>query len=342
MDMGKIFGGKPPEKPDGDRETLTFTALDVELETAVEKEADMVKATEPGGGHADPDDVRNFIQKGSEAEIQMFWDNWMDVLFSHRFRPEPLFDTGVVEKQGIEAHVVREDEHGRDDRPVLKRSKLAKDHILHSAKTVCLQYAISADVEPREAAEQIPFDLFPTEIWRLREFVEENDLVWCRHKERPWWDRSPMGTDHQLNGIVYFMYTLDGHSIEPRYIGLSQRNDVSGEGLNYGFANATSDSVFTRWGYGKSQHLGELSAAMWPDESRWDPEPKYNRWVDELFLDRTRVLKKPVYIEVLPWMSDSPVMGEENLVMLASKLYSDELLNVEYADEWADGIQTEL
>ena len=46
---------------------------------------------------------------------------------------------------------------------------------------------------------------------------------------------------------------------------------------------------------------------------------------EDLFLDNTQVLKEPVYIEVLPWLSDSPVLGEENLIMLASKAYEDEL-----------------
>jgi len=336
------FGGEPPEKPGGDRDSMTFPSIGVTFEEAVEEEKDMVRLCEPGEGSTDPDAMKETLQNAGPTKAKLLWAQWRETLFAHRYNPDPLFDFEWVEKKGVRAPVAHKDTHGRNDRPVLKRSERAKDQIIQSAKSVCLQYAATSDKPPQEVCKEIPFDIFPTEVWRLREFVDDHEMVWTSHDGRPWWDRTPIGNYHELEGVVYFMYTVSNDRPIPRYIGLSRRNDTEGDGLNYGFANATSDSVMTRWGYGKSQHLGELSCALWPDEYRWKPKTKYQTWAEDLFLDNTQVLKEPVYIEVLPGLSDSPVLGEENLIMLASKAYEDELLNVEYADRFTDAEQKKL
>lgn len=336
------FGDEPPEKPGGDRESMTFTSLGVTFESAVEDEKDMVRQTEPGEGSMDTNKMKTQLDNKGEMHARLMWRQWMDMLFAHRFEPTPLFDYEVIEKKGIKAPVVRKDTHGHSNRTVFKWSPEVKEQILGSAKSVCMQYAVTSDKEPREVCKEIPFDIFPTEVWRLREFVNEHDVVWTNHDNRKWWDRTPIGETHEIHGVVYMMYTVSNNSPVPRYIGLSRRNDTEGSGLNYSFMNATSESVMTRWGYGKSQHLGELSCTMWEDEYSWSPKNKYQKWADELFVDQSRVLKEPVYLEVLPWLSDSPIIGEENLVMLASRAFEDELLNVEYAERFIDDEQETL
>lgn len=336
------FGGEPPEKPGGERDSITFTSIGVTLEEAVDEEVEMTQLCEPGEGSADPAEMKRTLQKSGETEAKLLWAQWRDTLFAHRFSPDSLFDFEWVEKKNVCAPVARKSTHGRSERPVLKQSSEGRSQIIQSAKSVCLQYAATSDKPPHEVCKEVPFDIFPTEVWRLREFLDGREMVWTNHEGRPWWDRTPIGERHELEGVVYFMYTISKKQPVPRYIGLSRLNDTDGDGLNYGFANATSDSVMTRWGYGKSQHLGELSCALWPEEYRWEPKTKYQTWADELFVDSTRVLREPVYIEVLPWLSDSPVLGEENLVMLASKAFEDELLNVEYANRFRDKEQQKL
>jgi hypothetical protein len=70
---------------------------------------------------------------------------------------------------------------------------------------------------------------------------------------------------------------------------------------------------------------------MWPDQYSWTPKSKYEAWLDELFYG-DRVLSQPVYAEVLPWLNDNLVRGEQNLIMLASRLYGDKLLNTKHFD----------
>lgn len=333
-----------PDKPDGDRDSVTFTSLGVTLETATDREKENLQLCGPDDGHMEPDAMKSMLERGGTSVAKSMWDNWAGFIFSHRYVPIPLFDTQTTTVDGIDARVAGKGTHGRDDSPVLRRSGAASDHILDAGKIVCLQYAITADKEPGEVCADVPYDLFPTEVWRAREFVDEHGVAWAIPADRPWWDRSPVGVGHEARGVIYVMYIRDsGHNtVIPKYIGLSRKYGIGNGELNWNFANITSDSVFGRWGYGKSQHLGELSCAIWPDEYRWDPAKKYKKWADDLFVDRTRVLRRSVYIEVLPWFSDDPVICEENMIMLASELFGDHLLNTEYTEQVESAYQTTL
>lgn len=88
-----------------------------------------------------------------------------------------------------------------------------------------------------------------------------------------------------------------------------------------------------RWGYGESQHLGELSRAIFPESYDREPEPKYEDWVDALFIDRTQLLRSPVYIEMVPFFDENIKDAEEKLIRLASRVFSPLLLYTEYTSK---------
>lgn len=313
----------PPDKPDGDRDSLSLTEHGITLETMTEKEMDYVTKLGPGEGTMKPEEREFLMELGLTKQS---WDMWIEMLFAHRYVPIPLFDT--ISKDDY--NVVKKTSYGNLDRPVLKRGRRFTSHMIDAGKTVCLDYAVRSDKSPKEVCDEVPFDFFPFEIMRVREFIEENDVVWVTFDNKPWYDRSPIGHDRGVRGIMYFMYVLRDGDIVPKYIGISRKENALENGLNWNFANVTSDSVFARWGYGSSQHLGELSCTFWPEQYSWEPSRKYKNWQEELFVDGTRLLKEPVYIEVLPWFSDDLIMGEENLVTYASELFPEHLLNVEY------------
>ncbi|OYR80413.1 hypothetical protein DJ71_14910, partial [Halorubrum sp. E3] len=64
-----------------------------------------------------------------------------------------------------------------------------------------------------------------------------------------------------------------------------------------------------------------------------EPEPKYEDWVDDLFVDKTRLLKEPVYIEMVPFFDQDIRDAEEKLIRLASRLFTPFLLNKEYTSK---------
>lgn len=326
---------KPPEKPDGDRDRLSLTAHNITLETPVEGEM-VVFERDMDEGEIPPETFTEIVQNERDAVIRELWDRWMELLFNHRYFPIKLLQTKTTDINGVEAHVAQTETHGRFDRSVFKRHPRFENHMHDTGLTVCLEYALKSNKPPHEVVKNIPFQLFPSEIYRVREFVEKHGDVWITYDNRNWWERGPITTEYGMRGVTYFMYTINDGRIVPRYIGISRQHGVDSDELNWNFANSTSDSVYIRWGYGKGQHLGELSCAMWSDEYSWIPKPKYERWIDELFVNQSRLLRQPVYIEVLPWVEDNLLWAEENLVRAASILFRDELLNSEFtADHMA-------
>jgi hypothetical protein len=316
------------EKPSGNRETLTLNHVGVEIQSPTKAERDGIGEMMEKNGNEDPMKVSQLVDDASDQMVRRLWDKWMGDLLSHRQVPVPLFSTETVQQSGHSFTVVKKDVHGNSERPVLKMSQRARNHVRGTALTICIQQAVGSDDTPHEIAEQIPYDVQSYDIMRIRDFID--DWAWVKRTEAPWWDRAPISPEHQQEGIAYVMYNVRGEEVIPRYIGISLREGA--DGLAWPFRNAHQDSVMTRWGYGQGQHLGELSCAMWPDDYRWSPKPKYRRWLDGLFVDQSRVLREPVYLELLPWTDCSPVQSEENLVRCASELYSDEVLNVEYND----------
>lgn len=259
---------------------------------------------------------------------------------SHRSNPVNLFDTEMVEKQGRAFEVVKKEEYGHSDRPVLKRGKRFERCAEHVGKSISIQYAVDSEEDPATVTDQLPYNFSAEEIRRLRSLLWDSEAGWIINtNSNSEFDRTPISTSTQLNGMLYYMYRKNGHGgYLPLYIGMSEKLGRDNKSLNWNFANITRDSVFGRWGYGESQHLGELSRALFTDAYGSDPKPKYERWKDELFVDGTRVLRSPVYIEMVPHFDRDVAEAEEIMIRIAAEIFNHpkvselnhQLLNVEY------------
>lgn len=282
------------------------------------------------------------LEEGGPMFALSYWHRHMEYALEHRETPIELFDTEIVEKEGIECPIVKKMEYGRLNRPVLKRGGRFNQNAQHVGKAVSLQYAVDSSDSPEEVAAAIPYDFSPESIQRIREITDEYDAVWVRNiDELSHSARTPISKETQVDGMLYYMYRLNsvGNPL-PLYIGVSEKLGRDRESLNWNFANITRDSVFGRWGYGSSQHLGELSRAMFPEAYDQEPEPKYERWKDELFVNDTRILRTPVYIEMVPYFDKDVTEAEEIMIRVASEIfnhpsldteqYGHQLLNVEY------------
>jgi len=152
--------------------------------------------------------------------------------------------------------------------------------------------------------------------------------------------------DDTYEGVIYLMYTLDGETVVPRYVGKAGKYGRDDERLSANLKNVrTNRSKFARWGDGYAYHLGELSAALLDhhDDSSVnrddDPRGKYQAWADALFEGDSRTLREPVYFWVRAWREDDtgPFYGFETslealeyyLIDLASDLYPEYVLNTE-------------
>lgn len=286
----------------------------------------------PGPGsydtaHSDQLSVEEWRQRlkdnGPEFALR-YWAEHIQYAFSHREKPIELFDTEIVKKKGIEARVVKKMEYGNLNRPVLKRSERFEENAKHVGRAVSLQYAVDSPKPPKEVAEEIPYDFPPEAIQRLREILDDCDAVWMRNIDAmSHAAKTPISNDTQLDGMLYYMYTQNSvGSPLPLYIGMSRKMGHDKDSLNWNFANITRDSVFGRWGYGRSQHLGELSRAMFAEAYDGNPEPKYEKWKDELFIDDSRVLRGPVYIEMVPYFDKDIEEAEEIMIRVASEVWN--------------------
>jgi len=152
--------------------------------------------------------------------------------------------------------------------------------------------------------------------------------------------------DDTYEGVIYLMYTLDGETVVPRYVGKAGKYGRDDERLSANLKNVrTNRSKFARWGDGYAYHLGELSAALLdhhddPSVNRDDdPRGKYQAWADALFEGDSRALREPVYFWTRAWREDDtgPFYDFETslealeyyLIDLASDLYPEHVLNTE-------------
>lgn len=260
------------------------------------------------------------------------WHSQKEYIFEHRKDPIPLFKTEVVEKSGRDYEVARKQSFGHYDRPVLERSNRFTKLGHEIGKVISLQYMVDSSQNITEASEQVPYDVSDQDLDTIERFFEANDAAWVFSANGPGLaGRYPISESTSYSGMIYFMYTLNSTGQEiPRYIGMSRKLGRDDARLGSNFANITRDSVFGRWGYGESQHLGELSRAIFPESYDREPRSKYEDWADALFIDRTQVLQENVYIEMVPFFDESIKDAEEKLIRLASRLFSEFLLNKEY------------
>ncbi|WP_237561218.1 GIY-YIG nuclease family protein [Halococcus sediminicola] len=105
-------------------------------------------------------------------------------------------------------------------------------------------------------------------------------------------------------GVIYLMYQLEDFeersrpSIVPRYIGKAEaygkKNELSANFTEIA-AERSSTRSFARWGDGDYWHIGELSMALFENDSR------KVAWASELFEPGTHRLKEQTYLWVRAW-----------------------------------------
>lgn len=268
----------------------------------------------------------------SDRERLTHWHRQKEHIFRHRENPIPLFNTEIVEKSGQEYSVVRKKSFGHSGRPVLERSDRFTKLGNQIGKIISLQYMIDSGDSVTEASEEVPYEISEQDIDVIERFFEAHEAAWAVSADGPGLAvQMPISESTSYSGMIYFMYTLNQTGQEiPRYIGMSRKLGRDDSSLGTNFAKINQDSVFGRWGYGSSQHLGELSRVIFRENYDGETEQKYEDWADSLFVDRTQVLKLPVYIEMVPFFDESIKDAEEKLIRLASRLFGPLLLNKEY------------
>jgi hypothetical protein len=126
----------------------------------------------------------------------------------------------------------------------------------------------------------------------------------------------------------------DRPTIVPRYIGKAEaygkKNELSANFTEIA-AERSSTRSFARWGDGNYWHVGELSMALFEDDTRKVP------WASELFEQGTHRLKEPVYLWVKAWNQElhTGPYGydaylaevEPQLIGVAQAAFPDRLLN---------------
>ncbi|MFY4816414.1 hypothetical protein ACOJIV_27595 [Haloarcula sp. AONF1] len=287
---------------------------------------------EAGDDDMPVDDWMEIISGMSDMECLRQWHDQKEYIFGHREEPIPLFNTETVEKSGYEFEVVKKKLYGHKNRPVLERSKRFTKLGHQIGKIISLQYMIDSEESIDEAASQVPYDVNSRDKSTIKGFFDAHEAAWAYSATGPEIaGKFPISDRTTYTGMIYFMYILNETGQEiPLYIGMSRKLGRDDESLGSNFAGITRDSVFGRWGYGGSQHLGELSRAVFTQDYNTEPKKKYVNWADTLFADEGRILKCPVYIEMVPFFDQNIKDAEEKLIRLASRLFDSILLNKEY------------
>ncbi len=146
--------------------------------------------------------------------------------------------------------------------------------------------------------------------------------------------------DDGYEGLLYLMYQL-GESdtgsrpeVVPRYIGKAEaygkKNELSANFKEIA-AERSATRSFARWGDGNYWHVGELSMALFEDDTR------KVHWANELFHPRTHQLKNQVYLWTHAWNQDSHrgpygykaflAEVEPQLIGVAQAAHPNQLLN---------------
>ena len=146
--------------------------------------------------------------------------------------------------------------------------------------------------------------------------------------------------DDGYEGLLYLMYQLVDHenserpTIVPRYIGKAEaygkKNELSANFTEIATGRSSTRS-FARWGDGNYWHIGELSMALFENDTR------KQAWASELFEQGTRRLKETVYLWTRAWNQElhTGPYGytaylaevEPQLIGVAQAAYPDYLLN---------------
>ncbi|MCC6550020.1 MAG: hypothetical protein IT279_08125 [Ignavibacteriaceae bacterium] len=146
------------------------------------------------------------------------------------------------------------------------------------------------------------------------------------------------------DGLLYMMYTENGGSILPLYIGKSETFGKNEKNLSANLQGIGRDtSKFARWGDNYAYHIGDLSAVVLPAHDPKYKQPKYISWAETLFSDfpaEQPQLKIPVKFWTIAWKNSDTGIWEELgpvrltfleylLIGVASAAFGDILLNRE-------------
>lgn len=313
-----------------------ISGMDLILKPADPDDIDVPGATtylEAGTDDMPTEEWLEEVSDLSDEECLAMWHRQKEYIFEHRRDPISLFNTEDEETDSTQK--VKKLSYGPTNRPVLERSDRFTKLGHQIGKVISLQYMIDSELDLAEAADQVPFSVPEFDLDIIERFFEHNEAAWVYAANGPGLaGKFPISSSTTYSGMIYFMYTLNPTGQEiPRYIGMSQKLGRDDKSLGSNFAGITRDSVFGRWGYGESQHLGELSRVIFSEHYSKAPQQKYMDWADALFIDRTQNLNDPVYIEMVPFFDASIKDAEEKLIRLAHRVFEPFLLNKEYASD---------
>lgn len=284
----------------------------------------------------DNEDAIEYVRGLGPLKAEHFFRSWFERNFGDCC-PIRLFDTETVEISGIEAEAVSTTEYGRDNRTVLKRSDDATAALRNEIRAAMIFHAYRSPMADPESWLKRKFKALPGEL--PSEVIEA--LIDGTDREATVALGDPLGVEKKIHlspgdvldadGILYVLHTYDeSGGVVPRYIGITEMS-YDNRHLN-AVIDHNAESKMARWGYGRNQHMGELSCAMFPEEHSWEPSAKYQHWVDELFVKQTRLLDQPLYLQPAVWGGDIRLV-ERIQVMAASKAWPDEVLNTHYRSE---------
>jgi hypothetical protein len=106
------------------------------------------------------------------------------------------------------------------------------------------------------------------------------------------------------DGLIYVMGIEYGNGIAPLYIGKAEKYGRGLSNLSINVTGIDTDkSKFGRWGDNYQYHIGDLSAVILDQESKYI-QPKYQSWAESLFENtpsQSPKLKQPVFFWAKAW-----------------------------------------
>jgi len=276
-------------KPEGDRNSLSIIGNGIKIESPTQEEESQLTEQEEQDNALEPDKLKKIVNNASYTYLKLFWLDWRNRILNHIDKHKTFFNLSKAIGNG--AHLVNKSEFGRNDRPVLQMSEQARNQVTRVGKAISVQYISRTEIDPIDIVDEIPYNICTYDVQRIREFMDTHERAWVQFDSQNWKERIPISADGSTKGIIYMFYCMEDGEIVPRYIGVSKKDSRHKEGLSWAFKNCERESVLTRFGYGKGQHVGELSASIWPEEYSRDSEPRYDNWVDNLFHQSSRILK---------------------------------------------------
>jgi hypothetical protein len=119
-------------------------------------------------------------------------------------------------------------------------------------------------------------------------------------------------------GLLYVMGWGEGDRFRPLYVGKAGKTGKK-HAVSANLVNLRGDKgKFARWGDSRAYHIGGLSQALWGWDAYINPDAKYLRWAEVLFVDRDAPrLREPTSLVLIPWRNTSVGPGGERMSLEA-------------------------